>query len=195
MSNLPPTSTPSAPWPVESLALAMERFNRTVLANPWIPQKPTSKQAQFLISPAKEALYGGAAGGGKSSALLMGAAQDVETAGYAALILRRTFADLSLPGALIARSKDWWSGKAKWNGQDHKWTFPSGAVVQFGYCVHPGDERRYKSSEFQFIAVDEATELLPAAYRFLFSRLRRPLGFPVPIRMRTGSNPGGPGHD
>ena len=72
----------------------------------------------------------------------------VDRPGYAAFLFRRTFADLSLPGALIDRSHDWLGGTAaRWNGNDHNWTFPSGAVLQFGYCNHLGDERRYKSSE------------------------------------------------
>ena len=45
----------------------------TVLENRWIPHEPTPKQAQFLILENEEAFYGGAAGGGKSDALLMAA--------------------------------------------------------------------------------------------------------------------------
>lgn len=125
----------------------------------------------------------------------MAAAQFVEAPGYAALLIRKTFADLAMPGALIDRSRDWWDGTAaRWSGNEHKWTFPSGAVIQFGYCENPGDERRYKSSEFQFIGFDELTEFLEKPYLFLFSRLRRLAGSRLPLRMRAASNPGGPGH-
>src|SRR5687767_4859180 len=82
---------------------ATERLRRSVLDNPYIPKSnglfPSLKQAYFLTLPVEEALFGGAAGGGKSSALLAGALQDVDQPKYAALILRRTFADLKLPGA------------------------------------------------------------------------------------------------
>ena len=55
---------------------------------------------------ALEALFGGAAGGGKSSALLMSALQYVDVPGYSAILFRKTFADLSLPGALMDRANE-----------------------------------------------------------------------------------------
>ena len=73
----------------------------------YIPHKPTVKQAAFLLLPHIEAFYGGEPGGGKSDALLMGALQYVDVPGYAAILFRRTFQDLALPGALMDRSKDW----------------------------------------------------------------------------------------
>ena len=73
----------------------------------WVPHSPTPKQAEFLACQAKEVFYGGAAGGGKSDALLMAALAYVDVPGYAALLLRRTFADLSLPGALMDRAHQW----------------------------------------------------------------------------------------
>lgn len=54
--------------------------------------------------------------------------------------------------------------------------------------------RKYETAEFQYIGVDELTSWEEHDYRFLFSRLRRLEGMPVPIRMRSASNPGGRGH-
>jgi predicted ribonuclease YlaK len=73
----------------------------TVLANPWIPRKVrdslTDRQAEFLSLECREAMFGGAAGGGKSFAVLMAALQYVDNPGYHALILRRTFKQLDKP--------------------------------------------------------------------------------------------------
>jgi predicted phage terminase large subunit-like protein len=171
-------------------------LERTVRDNPLIPHTPTVRQIKFLELECLDALYGGAAGGGKSDALLMGALQFFEVPGYAALIVRRTLADLRLPGGLIDRSLEWFRGTgARWNGQEHRWRLPWGSTLQFGYCDHEGDEGRYFSSEFQYVGIDEAGQLTERQLRFFFSRLRRRVGIPVPLRNRLGTNPGGPGHD
>jgi predicted phage terminase large subunit-like protein len=143
-----------------------------------------------------EAFYGGAAGGGKSEALLMAALQYVYVTNYSAILFRQTYADLSLPGALMDRAFDWLIGTdAHWNQQDKQWLFPSGASLNFGYLESEKDKYRYRSSEFQFIGFDELTNFTETQYRFMFSRLRRTKGVDVPLRMRSASNPGGAGHD
>lgn len=143
-----------------------------------------------------EALYGGAAGGGKSIGQLIGALQYVEHAGYAALILRKTYTDLSLPGALMDVANRWLGGTdAHWNDKRSTWEFPAGATLTFGYLDSPKDKYRYQSSEFQFIGFDELTQFQEFDYRYLFSRLRRLEGSNIPIRMRAGSNPGNIGHE
>src|SRR5262245_664861 len=97
----------------------------SVLNNPFIPQKPTTKQAAFLLDLRPEAFFGGAAGPGKSSALLMAALQFVDVSGYAAILFRRTHTDLALPGALMERAGEWLHAtEARWNGVDKRWTFP-----------------------------------------------------------------------
>lgn len=167
-----------------------------MLSNPWIPQTPTPKQALFLADPRREVFYGGAAGGAKSSALLMAALQYADQPGYNALLLRRTFADLALPGAIMDRSHAWLRGTAAhWNERDKTWTFPSGATLTFGYLQHSGDKFRYQGSELQFVGFDELTQFPQDDYLYLFSRLRRVKDSTIPIRMRAASNPGNIGHD
>jgi predicted phage terminase large subunit-like protein len=187
-----PTSTPS---PAET---ALLRYHQTVGRNPWIPHNPTPKQALFLLLDDREVLYGGAAGGGKSDAVLMAAAQDVQTPGYAALILRRSFSDLNQPDGLIPRSKEWWSSRARWDPQARRWMFPGGATITFGYLERDDDVYQYQGAAYQFCAVDELTQHTEARYTYLFSRLRKPSSGPlslVPLRMRSTTNPGGRGHD
>ena len=137
-------------------------------------------------------LYGGAAFGGKSIALLACALQYVMVPGYAALILRRSFSDLTLPGALIDRSHEWLGNTlAKWNERDHCWNFPSGAMLQFGYIETKKDLNRYQSAEFATICFDELSQFPKDQYNFMFSRLRRLKSSPIPVRMRGATNPGG----
>jgi predicted phage terminase large subunit-like protein len=149
-----------------------------------------------MCLPHREALYGGAAGGGKSVALLLAALQYVDVPGYAALLLRRKYTDLTLPKALIPLSHEILAGTdATWNGQEKQWKFPSGATVTFGYLDHEDDKYRYQGAAFQFVGWDELTQFTETQYRYLFSRQRKLADSKVPVRVRATSNPGGRGHD
>lgn len=202
---------------------AMEATYRiTVLNNPWIPHVPHPKQREALLNPSPELLYGGAARGGKSDFLLMCAAQYVHVPGYAAIIFRKTLPELEQPDGLIPRSLEWWAGSpARWNGQNHEWTFPSGAKIKFGFVgadYSVGTTKfRYQGMRVQCVCWDELTSQMPEDYFYLFSRLDRPncekhrpggqgewnetcqdcqiakvLSW-VPLRVRAATNPGGVG--
>jgi predicted phage terminase large subunit-like protein len=163
---------------------------------PYIPHTPTPPQAAFLLLPSLEAFYGGAAGGGKSDALLMAALQYVDVPGYAALLVRQSYQMLNQPGGLIDRARSWLGETdAVWNGSEHQWRFPSGATLTFRHLQDAGAELNFQGAEYQFIGIDEVTDLAEHEYRFLFSRLRRGADSPVPLRMRTASNPCGPGFE
>lgn len=160
----------------------------------YCPEKPSMTQKVFLRTNSMEALFGGSAGGGKSSALLMAALQFVDVPNYSAMIFRRTYADLALPGAIMDRFQTWVApfDDVRWNSNNYVAVFPSGARVTFGYLNNSQDYLRYKGAEFQYIGVDEVTEIRESDYRYMFSRLRRPASGPlarVPLRMRAASNP------
>lgn len=193
MTELPPEKY------AEGIAVAVEVERRHGFVRPkpptYIPQKPTPRQRLFLdLNDKKEVFYGGAAGGGKSSALLMAALEFAHIPNYSALLLRRTYADLSKQGALMDRAKEWLTGSgAHWNEQRKMWTFPSGARLAFGYLETENDKFQYQGAEYQFIGFDELSQFTKTQYAYLFSRLRRLKDSNVPIRMRSGSNPGGVG--
>ncbi len=166
----------------------------------YCPHVPFAKQQAFLDLDCLEGLYGGGAGPGKTDALLMAALQYAHVPGYSALILRRDYARLALPGSIMDRAARWLTNTdAVQNKQEKTWRFPSGAVLQFGYIDSPDDRYRYASSEYQFIGWDELTEFRLGVdesnpYEFMFSRLRKSTDIPVPLRMRAATNPGNIGH-
>jgi predicted phage terminase large subunit-like protein len=165
----------------------------------YIPHKPWPKQLAFLSLPNEEAFYGGAAGGGKSDALLMGALQYVDDPLYKGVIIRRTYADMLLPGSILDRAKTWLypfikTGEVKYRpGQNHSFTFPSGATLVCGYMENAGDEERYQGSDYSYVAYDELGHFTEEQYIYLFSRMRNAKDCNSPIRMRGAGNPGGIG--
>jgi predicted phage terminase large subunit-like protein len=189
-----------------SVAAALEQFNIdtkksiralhealcVALAEGWIPHQPSPKQYRFLLIPDIEAFYGGAAGGGKSDALLMGAIMFCHLPGYHAILFRKTLEDHNLSGGLIRRSMEWLRGKARWDKQSHVWIFPSGATITFGYLNSRDDHLRYQSTEFQYVGFDEITHIPEYQSSYLFSRLRRLENQShIPLRMRAAANPEG----
>ena len=127
----------------------------------------------------------------------MAASQYLDVPGYSALLLRQTYKDLALAGALMDIAHQWWGNtSAKWKASDYTWSFPEGGTLTFGYLERETEKYRYQGSNYQFIGFDELTQFeTESRYLYLFSRLRRLVGFEVPLRVRATSNPGGIGHE
>ena len=156
----------------------------------WTPQ---AKQLEFMSRSEYEALYGGAAGGGKSDALLCEALRQVDNPNYSGVILRKTYPMLV---DLIERSHELYKGafkKASYNDSRHIWRFPSGARIEFGSMQHEADRLKYQGRHFDYIAFDELTQFSWKEYSYLMSR-NRPSGPGTIVYIRASANPGGVGH-
>ena len=156
----------------------------------WTPQP---KQKVFMSRFENEALYGGAAGGGKSDCAIAEALRQVHIPHYRGLILRKTYPQLS---ELIDRSREIYLAafpKAKYNDTKHCWTFPSGAKIYFGAMQYTKDRTNYQGKRYDFIDFDELTQFTWDEYSYLFSR-NRPGGPGTRCYIRAQANPGGIGH-
>lgn len=143
----------------------------------WTPQP---RQAALMARFEDEALYGGAAGGGKSDCALAEALRQVEIPHYRGLILRKTFPQLT---ELMDRSTEIYRRaykKARFNESKHVWTFPSGAKIFFGSMQYTKDRTNYQGKRYDFIDFDELTQFLWEEYSYLFSR-NRPNGAGDPL--------------
>ncbi|MBC7855848.1 MAG: hypothetical protein IAF94_20665, partial [Pirellulaceae bacterium] len=161
-----------------------------------LARTPHPRQAEFLALECEEALYGGAAGGGKTEALLMWLAQGVKVPSYSAIFFRRTYAQLSKSNdSPLTKSHDLFRPLGGiYKGSEHKWVFPSGATIEFGHLQHEMSVQDYTGPAYHRIAFDELTQFSQNQYQFLFSRMRMRKDFPVRMGVRAASNPGGPGH-
>lgn len=140
-----------------------------------------------------EALYGGAAGGGKSDFILAEALRQVHIPHYRAIIFRKTYPQLT---ALIDRSRDIYQPayrKARYNETGHVWKFPSGAKIYFGSMQYTKDRTNYQGKQYDFIGFDELTHFTWDEYSYMVSR-NRPAGPGTRVYMRCTANPGGVGH-
>ena len=153
-------------------------------------------QSDFLASTEEEVLYGGAAGGGKSYAMLADPMRYFSNPNFVGLLLRRTNDEL--------RELKWESQKlyprafpgAKWKEKDSMWVFPSGAKFWMTYLEREDDVQRYVGQSFTWIGMDELRQYAtPFAWQFLKSRLRTTdKQLQKHLCMRATTNPGGPGH-
>lgn len=162
------------------------RFLRaTGLSHPFdggTPKKPVAK----IVG------YGGAAGGGKSDALLGAAIVYCFTYPRAKVAyFRRHFTQLEGPGGAVMRSEELLTGVAKYNAQKRRWTFPNGSILQFCYLDRDEDVHNFQSQQFDVQLYDEATQFTWFQISYMQSRIRSARGYPTFAAMAT--NPGGTG--
>jgi Terminase large subunit, T4likevirus-type, N-terminal len=156
---------------------------------------PFPRQCQFHSSPAKYRLFGGAAGPGKTVALLWEAiAQCLDVPASNSLLLRRTFPELDMNILSEWRATvPFREMGIKYNESAHLATFPNKSTLRFGYCQSENDVFQYQGAEFLFIGVDELTMFTLKQWLFLATRnrCRVPGSFPC---MAGATNPGNIGH-
>ena len=150
-------------------------------------------QTDFLAAPERDVLYGGAAGGGKSYAMLIDPLRFAHRAAHRALILRRSMPELR---ELIDKSRELYPKAfpgCKYKEVEKLWNFPSGAKVEFGFLERDADVYRYQGQAYSWIGFDEITHLpTEFGWNYLASRLRTTDPEITPY-MRCTANPGGVG--
>lgn len=149
-------------------------------------------QTAFLSSNAREVLYGGAGGGGKSDALLACPMRWVHVPTYRGLYLRR---EATYLGQALDRSLEIYPhlGGRLVRTPQIRWLFPSGAQLWMNHCEHDSDVANYDSFQFAEVLFDELTHFTEKQYRGIRARLRG-TDPRLPYWSRAATNPGGPGH-
>jgi len=136
----------------------------------WQPQP--GPQTHFCESSVFEVFYGGAAGGGKSDALLVEGLRQAHIPEYRGVVFRRTTKQLR---KLTDRSQEIIPKafpSARWSDQKLTWTFESGAKYMLWHMEHEKNKYDHDGIEYQYIGFDEITHFSETQYSYLFSRCR-----------------------
>lgn len=159
--------------------------------------KPHKRQEDFLAIPdtVYEALYGGAAYGGKSMlvTLLPIIRGFHRYQGFKGIILRRKFPDLERE--IIRVSKEYYPHTgAKYNDTKHSWEWPWGAYMDFGHCQHARDIMQYDGYQANYCSFDELTHFEESMYQYMVGSRVRPGSASINVAIvRNATNPGGVG--
>jgi hypothetical protein len=151
-------------------------------------------QTDFLASSEREVLYGGAAGGGKSFAMLADPLRGLNDPNFSGLLVRHTTEELR---ELIQKSQELYPKaipNIKWSERKSQWTSPRGGRLWMSYLDRDLDVMRYQGQAFNWIGFDEMTQwATPFAWDYMRSRLRS-VDPALGLYMRGTTNPGGAGH-
>ena len=147
-------------------------------------------QEDFLRNNANIVIYGGAAGGGKTFALLLECLRWIKKTGFSAVIFRRTSIQVRNPGGLWDTSLTIYPLASGYPRQSTlEWKFPSGAKVSFAHMDHDNDRFNWQGAQIPLIGFDELTHFTWQQFMYMFSRNRSVSGVPSYIRATTNPDP------
>jgi predicted phage terminase large subunit-like protein len=160
-----------------------------IAESPKVYVKPQEgPQTAFLSTTADIAIYGGAAGGGKSFALLLEPLRHFNNAKFGAVIFRRNSTQVRNEGGLWHESVSIYSPLSAYPREAFlEWVFPSGARVKFGHLEHERSVYDWHGSQIALIGFDELTHFSEKQFWYMLSRNRSTSG--VPGYVRASCNP------
>ena len=189
----PPNKEQSKVVSTEELESTTHSIQESIKDSKVIFHPNEGPQTDFLAAGEKDVLYGGAAGGGKSYAMLVDPLRYAHKKAHRALILRRSMPELR---EMIDKSRELYPlafPGAKFREVEKLWNFPSGAKVEFGFLERDADVYRYQGQAYSWIGFDEITHLpTEFSWNYLASRLRT-TDPSIQTYLRCTANPGGVG--
>lgn len=145
-------------------------------------------QEAFLATSADVAIYGGAAGGGKTWGLLLEPLRHIGNKDFGAVIFRRTYPQITQEGAMWSESAKLYPLLgAKPKATTLEWHFPSGSRIRFAHMQYDQTRFDWQGAQIPLIEFDELTHFTKTQFFYMFSRNRSLCG--VKPYIRAGTNP------
>lgn len=152
--------------------------------------KPQPTQEKFLSNPADIVIYGGAAGGGKTYAIIMECLRHINNPGFRAVIFRRTTAQLTNSGSIFdVMCPIFLRFGAKINRTKLSFTFPSGAVIECSHMQHAKDKYNWQGAQITLIIFEELGQFEYEQFIYLISRNRSTCGIKPYVRATCNPEP------
>lgn len=140
-------------------------------------------QEQFLSTSADIAIYGGAAGGGKTWALLVEPLRHVSNGKFRCVCFRRTTKQIRVSGGLWDKSGDIYRPLAGTSKETTlEWVFKSGMKIQYAHLEQESNIYDWQGSEIPLIMFDELTHFTAKQFFYLLGRNRSLSGITGYIR-------------
>ncbi len=146
-------------------------------------------QEQFLASPADIVIYGGAAGSGKSWAILLEPLRHVtRNSQFSAVCFRRNTTQIRNPGGLWDESTKVYPLVGS-TPVSHllEWRWPKGGKVKFSHLEHDSTVNEWQGSQIPLIMFDELCHFSKNQFFYMLSRNRSMCG--VRPYVRATCNP------
>jgi len=142
-------------------------------------------QTQFMASSADIIIYGGAAGGGKTYALLLEALRHKDVKSFGAVIFRHNYNQITAEGGLWDASQKIFNqvpdAHSRKSPKLH-WRFDGGAKLSFAHIERDEDLKSWQGTEIAYIGFDELTHFTKHQFLYMLSRNRTTCGIRPYVR-------------
>tara|TARA_B100000809_G_C15128642_1_gene527376 strand:+ start:1229 stop:2623 length:1395 start_codon:yes stop_codon:yes gene_type:complete len=143
-------------------------------------------QEEFLKNDSDIAFYGGAAGGGKTYALLLDFLRHYNNGEAGAVCFRRTSNQVRNEGGLWDTSKKIYSLLgAEPKESSLTWVFPAGCKLKFSHLEYNKNVNDWQGAQIPIIYFDELTHFTEKQFWYMLSRNRSVSGVKPYIRATT----------